>query len=243
MKMEKEVFIKLLIDKAKENNININGKQAEKMYQYKELLIEWNEKINLTAITDDKDIIVKHFVDSLLCVEYINEKESIIDVGTGAGFPGIIIAIYFEGKVNITLLDALQKRVKFLNTIIESLKLTNIKVVHSRAEELAHKEEYREVYDTAIARAVAPLNILLEYLSGYTKVGGKCICLKSLSVDEEINSSKKASEILNVELEKNIKKIVKHKEDLTRTILIFNKIKNISSKYPRSFGKIKKSPL
>ena len=243
MKITKEEFITKTISKAKENNIEINAEKAEKLYKYKELLVEWNEKINLTSIIDDEEIIVKHFVDSLLSVEYISKDDKIIDVGTGAGFPGIVIAIYFGGAVDITLLDSLQKRINFLNTVIDSLELKNIKAIHGRAEEFAHKEEYREKYDISIARAVAPLNILLEYLTGYVKENGKCICMKSLSVLEEIEKSKKTFEILNVKLEKNVNKIIKHTEDLSRNILIFNKYKNTPNKYPRSYGKIKKSPL
>lgn len=243
MKITKEEFINQLINKAKENNIELNIEKAEKLYKYKELLIEWNEKINLTSIIDDEEIIVKHFIDSLLCVEYINNGNEIIDVGTGAGFPGIVIAIYFDGMVDITLLDSLQKRINFLDTVIEKLELKNIKAIHGRAEEFAHKEEYREKYDISTARAVAPLNILLEYLTGYVKENGKCICMKSLSVQEEIEKSQKAFEILNVKLEKNINKTIKHTEVLSRNILIFNKYKNTPNKYPRSYGKIKKSPL
>lgn len=243
MKMTKEKFISTLINKARENKIELNLEKAEKLYLYKELLLEWNEKINLTAIIEDEDIIVKHFIDSLLCIEYIEENSKMIDVGTGAGFPGIVLAIYFDGKVNITLLDSLQKRIKFLNLVIEKLELKNIQAIHGRAEEVAHEDEYREMYDIAIARAVAPLNILLEYLAGYVKVNGNCICMKSLSVDEEINNSKKIFEILKLELISKIKKTVKCNEDITRTILILNKTKNLVDKYPRSYGKIKKNPL
>lgn len=243
MKMTKEEFINTLIDKAKEQKIELDILKAEKMYLYKELLLEWNDKINLTSITEDEDIIVKHFIDSLLAVEYISEENKIIDVGTGAGFPGIVIGIYFSGKLDITLLDSLQKRVKFLNIVIEELELKNIKAIHGRAEEFAHHDEFREKYDIAIARAVAPLNILLEYLAGYIKVGGVCICMKALSADEEINDSKKALEILNIKLIKNIIKTITHIENITRTIIIFEKCKNISNKYPRSYGKIKKNPL
>lgn len=243
MKIEKEKFIKLLIDKASENNVSINNNQAEKLYLYKELLLEWNEKINLTAITDDEDIITKHFIDSLLCVEYIPENTQIIDVGTGAGFPGIVIAIYYEGKINITLLDSLQKRVNFLNIVIEKLQLKKIQTIHGRAEEIAHKEEYREKYDIAIARAVAPLNILHEYLSGYVKVGGQYICMKALSAEDEINNSKSAQDILNVKLVSNVTKTIKHNEDITRNILIYEKNDTLKTKYPRSYGKIKKNPL
>lgn len=241
--MEKNDFIKTLIDKAKENNIALADIQAEKLYLYKELLLEWNEKINLTSIIEDEDIIVKHFIDSLLSIEYIEKNTKIIDVGTGAGFPGIVLAIYFDGQIEITLLDSLQKRVNFLNLVIQELELNKIQAIHGRAEEFAHKEEYREKYDVAIARAVAPLNILLEYLSGYVKVSGKCICMKSVSADEEIQKSTKAFEVLKVTLEGNYKKTIKHHEDITRTILVFDKNNQTPNKHPRSYGKIKKAPL
>ena len=243
MKMTKEKFIATLMEKAKESNIEINNNQAEKMYKYKELLLEWNEKINLTAITDDEDIIVKHFIDSLLCIELINDGNRIIDVGTGAGFPGIVIAIYFEGRVKITLLDSLQKRINFLDCVINELKLVNVNAVHARAEELAHDKKYREMYDIAIARAVAPLNILLEYLSGYIRLNGKCVCMKSNNALEELTNSNKAIEALNLKLIDNIKKIIRSNEELTRYILVFGKEKSILPIYPRPFGKIKKNPL
>ncbi len=243
MKMSKEEFIHTLICRAAENNIKIDETKAEKMFLYKELLVEWNEKINLTSITEDEDIIVKHFIDSLLCVECIKENSQIIDVGTGAGFPGLVIAIYFDGNVSITLLDSLQKRVNFLDLVIKELELKNIQAIHGRAEEYAHKEEFREIYDIAIARAVAPLNVLLEYLSGYVKIDGECICMKALSINEEINKSKNATQVLNLELLKKITITIKYTEDITRNILIYTKNKSTPNKYPRSYGKIKKSPL
>lgn len=244
MKMEKEEFINLLLLKTKENGINITNQQAEQMYKYKELLLEWNEKINLTAITDDEDVIVKHFVDSLLCVGYIKNQYSLIDVGTGAGFPGIVLAIYFEGKIKITLLDSLNKRINFLNEVISSLGLKNIEAIHGRAEEVAHKEEFREIYDIAIARAVAPLNILLEYLSGYVKTNGACICMKSISVIDELDKASKAIDILNLKMKENVVKKIDYKgEEITRQIIIFGKNKSLNNKYPRGYGKIKKMPL
>ena len=240
--MKKDEFITLLINKSKENNIYINNKQAEKMYEYKNILLEWNEKINLTAITDDEDIIVKHFVDSLLSVEHIVENTKIIDVGTGAGFPGIIIAIYFDGKVNITLLDSLQKRINFLNEVIEKLKLKNIKAIHGRAEEFAHKEEFRECYDIAIARAVAPLNVLLEYLMPFAKVNGKCLCMKGSSSEEEIENSKNAIKVLGGELIKTEDFCIPN-TDIVRRIVQVNKIKETNNKYPRKAGTPSKEPL
>jgi len=242
--MNKEDFINLLMFKCNENNIQIDYDRAEQLYIYKELLLDWNEKINLTAITEDEDIVVKHFVDSLLCLKYINKGHSIIDVGTGAGFPGIVLAIYFSGDVKITLLDSLNKRITFLDDVISKLELKNIETIHGRAEEVAHKEEYREKYDVAIARAVAPLNILLEYLSGYVKKYGKCICMKSMNVDEEMENSKKAAKTFNLALEINENIKLNHKdEQIIRNIIVYNKIDHINNKYPRSFCKIKKSPL
>lgn len=244
MKMNKEEFINTLILKAKENNIIISNEQAEKMYTYKELLLEWNEKINLTAITEDDEIITKHFIDSLLCIDDLKDVKTLIDVGTGAGFPGIVLAIYIEGNINITLLDSLNKRIKFLDIVIEKLELSNVKTIHGRAEEIAHKEEHREKYDIAIARAVAPLNILLEYLTGYVKKDGKCICLKSISVQDEIKNANKALNVLNLKLERQEMKTIELNEDnLIRQILVFKKENNINNKYPRNYGKIKKSPL
>lgn len=244
MKMNKEKFIDLLIKKSAENNIELSKEKANKLYEYKNLLIEWNEKINLTSIIEDEDIIVKHFVDSLLCVEYIKDKTRIIDVGTGAGFPGIVLAIYFEGNIKITLLDSLNKRILFLNEVINKLDLKNIETIHGRAEELAHKEEYREKYDVAIARAVAPLNILLEYLSGYVKKEGSCICMKSISIENELLDSKNAISILKLDIDANeVKKLIHKDEEIIRQILILRKNDNIGNKYPRSYGKIKKMPL
>jgi len=244
MKMEKEEFIDLLIKKSTENNIELTKEKAEKLYEYKELLLEWNEKINLTSIIEDEDIIVKHFIDSLLCVEYIKAESSVIDVGTGAGFPGIVLAIYFDENIKITLLDSLNKRIIFLNEVINKLELKNVETIHGRAEEIAHKEEYREKYDIAIARAVAPLNILLEYLSGYVKKEGFCVCMKSISAENELLESKNAINILKLDMYINeVKRIIHKKEEVIRQFIILRKNDNIGNKYPRTYGKIKKKPL
>lgn len=244
MKMTRDIFIETLIEEAKKNSIIIDREKAIKLYEYKELLIEWNQKINLTAITDDKEIILKHFIDSLLVVKYINKGDKIIDVGTGAGFPGIVLAIYFGKAVNITLIDSLQKRVDFLNNVITSLKLDNTRAIHGRAEEIAHKEEYREKYDIAIARAVAPLNILLEYLAPYIKKDGICICMKSVSAQEEIKAAEKAIETLNLIIKEIEEKILQIENDkITRIIISLKKEKNNSNMYPRQFAKIRKKPL
>ena len=144
-------------------NIKLNDKQYEKFFIYMQEIIEWNKNINLTAITEEKDIIQKHFVDSLTILKYTNNNDKIIDVGTGAGFPGIPLKISNE-TLNITLLDSLNKRILFLNNIIEKIELKNIKTIHSRVEDSATDMQYREQYDIATSRAVAQLNVLLEYL-------------------------------------------------------------------------------
>ena len=140
----------------------ISENEIEKFYQYMKLLLEWNEKINLTAITDEKEIIKKHFIDSLTISKLIKEDTSVVDVGTGAGFPGMPLAI--TKKVNVTLVDSLNKRINFLNIVKDSIKLENVNTVHSRAEEVGQNEKYREKFDYAVSRAVAPINVLLEYM-------------------------------------------------------------------------------
>lgn len=161
--MEIKEFREILMEYLKTMDIKLNDEQIQKFYKYMELLLEWNEKINLTAIIEPKEIILKHFVDSLTIAKYIKEKDRLIDVGTGAGFPGIPLKIYRE-DIEITLVDSLNKRINFLNEVIEELNLSNIETVHSRAEELGKNKKYRERFDIATSRAVANLSTLSEYL-------------------------------------------------------------------------------
>lgn len=237
-------FEKMLFEEAKKNSIILDNDQINKFIKYKELLKEWNNKINLTAITEDKQILMKHFIDSLEVVKYINKNSTVIDVGTGAGFPGIVIAIYFKGDIKITLIDALNKRIDFLEEVIKELNLLNIEIVHARAEELGQKEKYRESYDYALSRAVAPLNILLEFDIPFIKVGGKCLLLKGTKLNEEIQESNKALEVLNSKIT-NIYKYnyILDGEEYNRNIVEITKEKETPNKYPRNYGKIKKSPL
>lgn len=237
-------FEKMLFEEAKKNNIILDNDQINKFIKYKELLKEWNNKINLTAITEDKQILMKHFIDSLEAVKYINKNSTVIDVGTGAGFPGIVIAIYFKGDIKITLMDALNKRIDFLEEVIKELNLLNIEIVHARAEEFGQKEKYRESYDYSVSRAVAPLNILLEFDIPFIKVGGKCLLLKGTKLNEEIQKSNKALEMLNSKIT-NIYKYnyILDGEEYNRNIVEITKEKETPNKYPRNYGKIKKSPL
>lgn len=235
-------------EKLKEEAIKIGvvltDKQLIQFENYKDLLVEWNEKVNLTAITEDYQIIMKHFIDCLEIVKYIKDGSNVIDVGTGAGFPGIVIAIYFNERINITLLDSLNKRLLFLQEVKEKLNIKNVKIVHGRAEELAHKEEYRNIYDVVVSRAVANLSVLLEYDIAYIKVNGRCLFLKSNNVENEIEEAKKAFNILNSKIENiyDYSYIIEN-EVYNRKILEIKKIKDTPIKYPRNYGKIKKEPL
>lgn len=239
--MEKEEFIKKISTQTQKLGIDITNQQAEKFYLYTNTLLEWNEKINLTAITEKNEIIKKHFIDSLTINKYIDENASIIDVGTGAGFPGIPLKI-IRDDVDVTLLDALNKRINFLNEVIEQNELTNIETIHARAEEAGKNKKLREGFDITTSRAVAPLNILVEYLLPLTKIGGKCICMKGSNAKEEIENSKNAINILGGKLE-NIEELELPNSDIKRTIIVIKKEKNTPSKYPRKAGTPSKMPI
>lgn len=238
--MEFEIFSEELENAAKQIEIELTKKQIEKFYNYMNLLLEWNEKINLTAIIEPREVILKHFVDSLTIAKYIKENEKLIDVGTGAGFPGIPLSIVKE-NTDIVLLDSLNKRINFLEEIKQNLKLKNITTIHGRAEEFGKNKKEREIYDIATSRAVAPLNILLEYLLPLVKVGGKAICMKGYNI-EEIENAKNALEILGGKIEK-IEEITLPNSDIKRNIIIVKKVKNTPSKYPRKPGTPSKEPI
>lgn len=238
--MEFIVFSEELKRKAKQIDIFLEEKQIEKFYQYMNLLLEWNEKMNLTAITDPKEIILKHFIDSLTMANKVKEGETLIDVGTGAGFPGIPLAIVKQ-EVKITLLDSLNKRVHFLQEVIQVLQLNNIRAVHARVEEFAKNKKEREQYDIATSRAVAPLNVLAEYLLPLVKIGGKCVCMKGSNI-EEIKQAEKAVTLLGGEI-KQIEEITLPESDMKRHIILLEKIKQTPSKYPRKPGTPSKEPI
>lgn len=244
MKSEEFNFKNVLEKEASNIGITLDNDKLEKFEMYKDILLEWNKVMNLTAITDEYEVILKHFIDCLEMVRYIPKASNVIDIGTGAGFPGIVIAIYFDNDISITLLDSLNKRIEFLKEVVNKLKLQNISVMHARAEEYAHKEAYREMYDIAVSRAVAPLNILLEYDIPYIKVGGKALLLKGNNVEEEIKESKNTLSILGCIIANIFKYSYKVKEEIyNRNILEIEKVKKCPSKYPRNYGKIKKNPL
>lgn len=222
-------------------NISLLKEQYGQFYAYMELLIEWNEKMNLTAITDPKEIILKHFVDSLTIAKYVKEDKSIIDMGTGAGFPGIPIKIYRK-DVKVVLADSLNKRIKFLDEVIDKLKLENVETIHCRAEELGKNKQYREKFDYATSRAVANLSTLSEYLMPFVKLNGKCIFMKTIEVEEEFEKAKKAIKTLGGKIEK-VDKFEIPESDLGRSIIIVKKEKITPSKFPRKPGTPAKEPL
>ena len=234
-------FKNKMIDLSKKINVQLNDEQIKKYFEYMTLLLDWNEKINLTAITEMDDVILKHFIDSMTVFKYIENEESIIDVGTGAGFPGIPIAIMKE-DVKITLLDSLNKRINFLNEVCSELKINNVETIHGRAEEIGKNKEHREKYDIAVSRAVANMSTLSEYLIPLVKIGGKCICMKGSEIEQELEQAKFAIKELGGKIEK-VEKFTLPDSDMERNIIIIKKIKETSNKYPRKAGMPSKDPI
>lgn len=227
------------------NEINLSEKALEKFENYRNLIVEWNQKINLTAITEEDEVNIKHFLDCLLLVKtgLFNDEKTVIDVGTGAGFPAIPLKIYNE-NLKITMMDSLNKRIKFLNLVIEDLGFGKIEAIHGRAEELGRKPEYREKFDIASSRAVANLSLLLELTIPFVKKGGLLLAMKGPSYKEEVENSKNAMKKLGCVLE-SVKtfKIEFQGEELERNILFIRKIEKTNEKYPRNMGQIKKKGL
>lgn len=233
----------VLTKKVKKLSIVLNDKQIQQFEQYYNILVEWNKVMNLTAITKYEEVIEKHFLDSLTIVDAINmEKiETLIDVGTGAGFPGIPLKIAFP-HLKVTLLDSLNKRIKFLNEVIDLLDLDDIKAIHGRAEDYAKQAEYREQYDICVSRAVANLATLSEYCLPYVKVDGLFVPYKSGEIDEELKSSEKAISILGGKVEEVVKFQLPG-TDIGRSFVKIHKIKETKKKYPRKAGMPTKEPL
>ena len=239
--MEFKEFKEMFSKELKQMQIELLDEQYKKFFDYMNLLIEWNEKINLTTIIEPKEVVTKHFIDSLTITPFINKNERIIDVGTGAGFPGIPIKILYPDS-EVVLLDSLNKRLNFLNEVISRLQLKKIETLHLRAEEAGIDERHRETYDTVVSRAVAPLNILLEYTVPLAKKNGKCIYMKSNKLDSEIENAKNAIKELNVIVEKKEELKLPFTE-IERTILLMRKKKETIKKYPRKAGTPSKLPL
>lgn len=238
--MENRVRLKELFQEA---GLVLTEKQTEQFYTYYEMLVKKNEVMNLTAITEFEEVVTKHFIDSLALGRIMDmEKEySLIDVGTGAGFPGIPLKIFYP-KLQVVLLDSLNKRVQFLNEVIEALGLEGIEAVHGRAEDAAKKAEYREQFDLCVSRAVANLASLAEYDLPFVKIGGSFIPYKSGKVEEELASAKKAIFVLGAKVVQK-EKFLLPGSDIFRCLLKIQKEKTTPKKYPRKAGMPTKEPI
>lgn len=227
----------------KEIGIELTDLQKEQFHQYYEILVEWNKVMNLTGITDYEEVNEKHFLDSLALVKAFDPKKVIrmIDVGTGAGFPGIPLKIAFP-DMEVVLLDSLNKRIKFLQKVISKLGLKKIEVIHGRAEDYAKKVDYREKFDLCVSRAVANLSTLSEYCLPYVRVNGSFISYKSGEIDEELQESKYAIQTLGGELE-DVVKFQLPETEINRSFVIIRKKRNTAKKYPRKAGLPSKEPL
>lgn len=222
--------------------LSITREQAEQFQDYMNLLLEWNQKINLTAITEEKEIIVKHFVDSLTVSPFLREQEghSLADVGTGAGFPGIPLAI-IRPDLSITLVDSLNKRILFLETVCHQLGLQSVRPVHGRAEDVGVDPKYREQFDWVTARAVAPMPVLLEYCLPLVRPGGRFLAMKGGKKEED---GSRAADVLGGKLSSvEVFLLRSPDESYERQIFCFDKIRQTSPKYPRKAGTASRKPL
>lgn len=236
------VQFKMLKEKFLEAGFDFDGEIIEKFLKYYEMLIEKNKVMNLTAITEFDDVVVKHFIDSLLIIKLIdfNNVTKIIDIGTGAGFPGLPIKIVYP-ELKVVLMDSLNKRLKFLKEVIDELTLDNIELVHSRAEDLARMSQYREKFDLVVSRAVANLSTLSEYCLPFVKVGGCFVSYKSDNINEELEQSMAAIKLLGGNL-REVRK-VNLSNQIDRSFIIIDKKKNTLKKFPRKAGTPSSEPL
>ncbi len=232
----------LLYSSAEKIGITLSDIQLEQFKIYYDLLIDTNKVMNLTSITEEKDVVYKHFIDSIALENYINiSKGKVIDIGTGAGFPGIPLAILYN-DADFTLMDSLNKRIQFLNRVVKECNLDNVETVHSRAEDLGHDVSYREKYDYCVSRAVANISVLLEYCIPFLKKGGKFISYKSGKADSEIIQSTNAQKKLSCEFDISYSFEIPE-TGISRKFVIFDKTGYVSKQYPRQAGKPKKNPL
>lgn len=230
----------LLKSGAHQLGIALDDEKVSSLLEYKRIILEWNEKMNLTAIEEEREFITKHFIDSLSILPYLKDINNIIDVGTGAGFPGIPLKIV-QPSLHVILLDSLEKRVGFLKAVTSELNLSGITAIHSRVEDAGSSHVHREKYDAAVARAVASLPVLLEYCLPLVKKGGIFIAMKGSSADE-VKISEKALDLLGGGIEQ-VMDFTLPDSDISRSIIIVRKLRQTPLKYPRKPGKPTKEPL
>lgn len=240
--MEKHCTKKFISD-LDSMGITLSDGQICQFLQYYEMLVEWNQIMNLTAITEYDEVMKKHFVDSLSIVKAYPLKNglSVIDVGTGAGFPGLALKIAFP-DIHVTLLDSLNKRIRFLDAVIEKLALKDIETIHGRAEDYARPDKFREQYDLCVSRAVANLSTLSEYCLPFVRVGGHFVSYKSEKAAEEIETAAEAITLLGGDVETQAQFLLPD-SDLNRNLFVIKKVKKTSGKYPRKAGLPSKEPL
>lgn len=233
----------MLKDRLEALDIVLDQEQIDQFDEYYEILVEWNKVMNLTGITEYQEVVEKHFLDSLSIVKVMDmdQAERVIDIGTGAGFPGIPLKIAFP-KLDIVLLDSLNKRIRFLDHVIEELGLEGIRTIHGRAEDFARDGKYRERFDLCVSRAVANLSSLSEYCLPYVKVGGRFVSYKSGDIEEEVNDASKAIALLGGKKER-IEKFQLPDTDIQRSFVVIGKTKNTQKRYPRKVGMPTKEPL
>ena len=233
---------KYLEENAKKLSINLTKEQLDKFEIFYHLLIETNKSMNLTAITEMHEVVLKHFIDSIAVINFINfSGKKVIDVGTGAGFPGIPLAIILS-NTEFVLMDSLQKRLNFIERVIKESGISNVVTVHGRAEDIGRDIQYREQFDYCVSRAVASLPVLLELCTPFVKVGGNFISYKSELLEDELERSKHALSVLHCKIQEQYKYSIPD-SDFYRVLAIFSKDDKLGSKYPRQAGKPKKNPL
>ena len=239
--MEHTTFNERLLEKASTMGVRFSVEQMDKFYKYMNLLIDWNEKINLTAIIEPNEIILKHFIDSITILKDIKDGSTVVDVGTGAGFPGIPLSI-MNPALKITLVDSLNKRLIFLQEVINELDLKNVELVHARAEEFGRNKKYREKFDVSTSRAVANMATLSEYLIPFVKVNGMVVAMKGSDVKQEIDESKRAINVLGGKIF-GVEEFNLPDTDIRRNVILIEKEKHTLAKYPRKAGTPSKEPL
>ena len=239
--MNIDEFILKFKEEAEKNEItDIDNEKIKQLYDYMKNILKWNEVINLTAIKDENEFIMKHFIDSLTILKYINENSKMIDIGTGAGFPGMPVKIV-KPNLDITLVDSVNKKINVLKDIAEKMSIQKINLIHSRIEDIANQKEYREQFDYVTSRALSNITTLSEYMLPFLKISGKAICMKGPNFEEELENSKKAIDLLGGKIDKIDKLNINN--ELERNIIIIKKVKTTPKIYPRGKGKPLKEPL